>query len=128
MVAAPLGETSCSREKPLPAIADTLVSSGIIERYDYDYENVYEWFTCRPNGYDYELNVSRKHNEDEPPIDPLGFMLISQADPPLETSLRELASTVQQTLKQTVIIGAIVHKGGDDFSYEPIEKLEYRPN
>jgi hypothetical protein len=111
--------------RPLLEIAETLSDAGVINDYDCDEENVYEWFTARPGRDDLELNVSRKHNGGEiEPDEPLSFLIISRADDcPPESLVRELAARVNAALKTMVYVGTIKHLGDDDYCYTAREKI-----
>jgi hypothetical protein len=116
--------------RPIIEIAEALSTAGVINDYDCDEENVYEWFTASPGQDDVELNVSRKHNGGDVELDePLSFLLISRGEEaPPESLVRELAAKVNQALKTMVYIGTIKHLGEDDYCYTATQKLGPTPS
>lgn len=111
--------------RPLDEIADALQHAGVIDAYSLDSENVYEWFTCVPSGYNVELNVSRKHYDGDLDFDePLAFLVIGQGqETPPENLVTELAAAVHTVLQTPVWLGSIEYLGNDEFRYQAVRSL-----
>ena len=109
-------------------IGDRLQDSEITSAFEYDYENVYEWFEANLIDRNAKLNVSRAHHVGNIPSDePLHFMLIGSSETTSAAELSEwtcdIARFVSKSLRQTIEIGKIEHVSGDDYVYHSSESI-----
>ncbi|BDD05179.1 hypothetical protein [Aureibacter tunicatorum] len=101
---------------------------GLINDFEYDYENVYEWIETSLYDDSYELNISRKHLFDHELdrisiIEPTSILVIYENEEPDDALIDELAKKINQVLEIPVYSGKINYLGDDDYEY--IVEAEY---
>lgn len=101
-----------------PEIGEKLINAGIITEFDFDCENVYEWFVGCCQNPQVELNVSRKHCDGEGfELEPIHVMAMFSGDEPPDTFIDKIARSICDTFKTKVYVGHINYLNGDDFEY-----------
>ncbi|WP_074405983.1 MULTISPECIES: hypothetical protein [Aquimarina] len=116
-------------EKPLEDIATEFYNKKLIEEFQYDYENVFEWIEAHSIDLSYEFNISRKHSywsdfkegsveqKKENLKEPISIMLMYENIEPSDGLLEEIANQIHLTLNCSVYLGTINYLGGNDFEY-----------
>ena len=61
-----------------------LASAMNLPPFEYDGENVYEWGQTLTENNHIEVNISRKHGDDDPPPGPISVILLVSGDAPVE--------------------------------------------
>jgi len=102
----------------LPEIGEKFISVGVITEFDFDCENVYEWFVGCCQNTQFELNVSRKHCDGEGfELEPIHVMVMFSGDEPPDAFVDEIASSICDAFKTKVYVGQIDYLDGDEFKY-----------
>lgn len=114
-----------STEK-LESIAERLAARHVIIQSEYDYENVYEWFTATVFGLDLKLNVARKHGDGQlDPDEPIVFgVWVNPALLLPQNIVREVALRVSEALDCSVHIGTAIYDSDDVFQYKVSEVIQ----
>lgn len=104
----------------LQHLAELLSGSGIINKYHYDCENVYEWVIAESGASDWEFNISRKHcdfdvNKFE--LEAISVTIMFDEVEPGNELVERQAKRISRKLSCNVFLGAINYLGGDDFEY-----------
>lgn len=115
--------------EPLEEIGEAFLRAGIIESFDDDEENVYEWLTARSHA-GMSLNISRKHGWDELPRNSSREKIreIRMKEPITVTAnnenIQDIAEHIAEALQCSVSIGTVIYLGGDDYEFRESHKVQ----
>ena len=108
----------------LEIIGERLFKAKIIDEYDFDMENVYEWLETNPSSTGVKLNFSRQHlgggNIEQEPV---SLLLVFSGKEPENTTLEKLAGLISKELKVEVLLGEIEHLENDNHKYHAQLKI-----
>lgn len=114
-------------EEHLEDIGEKLVEKGIIQSFDYDYENVYEWMEAEATNVQAELNFSRQHafHEDNGleqqrksnKENPVSVLFMYDDNEPSDEEVEQFASALSKVLENSCFLGKINYLGEDEYEY-----------
>ncbi len=126
-------------------IGEKFLDEKIITDCNYDYENVFEWFTAKSDDSEINYNVSRKHafwdeyeeeelgeehsEKDNTKVqalnskEPITFMVEYKKSEPSDEAVEQLATMIHKTLNVPVFIGEVNYISNNDFEYIPSKEI-----
>lgn len=108
---------------PLETIGEILQKSSLIRKFEYDYENIYEWLEVTLNDV-HCFNLSRQHNNFENfEEENIGILLGFHEKEPDDKILSDFAQTISSAFGCPVFLGFIHHIEGDRYEYEKISEI-----
>ena len=111
-------------DESLELIGERLFDSGIIDKYDFDMENVYEWIETSPSSSGVKLNFSRQHLDGyNIKNEPISLLLVFSEKEPENSTLEKLADSIAKELSVEVCIGEIEHLEDDNYKYHVQKKI-----
>lgn len=107
----------------LEEIGKQLTKNGIISNFDYDYENIYEWFVAKTEDKDLELNISRKHcNGENYEDEPIHILAMYTNKEPENTIIEHIATEIANLLHCKVNLGFLQYLQDDEYEYRAISE------
>jgi len=111
-------------DESLEIIGEKLHRAKIIDQYDFDMENVYEWIETRPSSSGVKLNFSRQHLDGgNIEKEPISLLLVFSGKEPENTNLEKLVSSISKELNVEVSLGEIEHLEKDKYKYHEQFKI-----
>lgn len=108
----------------LEIVGKRLHRAKIINQYDFDMENVYEWVETSPSNSGVKLNFSRQHLDGEnTEKEPVNLLLVFSGREPENTILEKLAASISRELNVEVSLGEIEHLENDKYKYHEQLKI-----
>lgn len=122
-------------EKSLEYLAEMFFEKGLIGKFEYDYENVYEWIEAQSTDRSVEFNISRKHSyledfekdsEDQLKSnleEPITLMLMYDNVEPSDSEIETIAHQINLVLATKVYLGLVKYLEGDDYEYLRMKEI-----
>jgi len=111
-------------DQSLELVGENLFKSGIIDDYDFDMENVYEWIETNPSNSGVKLNFSRQHLDGgDIQNEPISLLQVFSGKEPENTDLEKLAKSIAKKLGVVVFLGEIEHLKNDKYKYHAQTKI-----
>lgn len=114
--------------EPLEEIGEAFVRAGIVDHFDGDEENVYEWLEAE-TGKGTSVNISRKHGLDELPRNSSQKIREVRLEEPVTVTtgdpgeIETIAVQIAQALQCTVSLGTVIYLGGDEYEFRESHKI-----